>query len=189
MTRGSSSRPWVAFIDVGVVVAIAAIAYYVIARGPAVDPNAPHRLTNDVAISGQLMPGAVKALRDAGFRTIVNMRPDGEVPGQPNYGEMQSAVQGAGLAYGYAPQKLNAVSPVSIEALGSTLTRLPKPALLYSEPASRAAQAWALAEASKPGGLDAAAIESAIDHAGAGPMSPDLSVQIRSRVSARKAAK
>jgi uncharacterized protein (TIGR01244 family) len=147
------------------------------------DPNAPKHLTDDVAVSGQVATTGVAALKDDGFRTIVNMRTENESPGQPSYAEMQAAVQGAKLAYGYVPMKQGAMSKASVEALGSALKRLPKPIVLYSEPSSRAARAWALAEASKPGGLDADAIDAAVKSVGAND--DDLRAEIATRIAAR----
>src|SRR5690348_7894272 len=141
--------------------AVALVAMLVGACQVASNPNAPRKLTDDVSISGQVAVADVKALHAQGFRTLVNMRPDGEAPGQPDYGQMQGAAHDAGLAYGYVPIKPGAISPTSVEALGSTLSRMPKPMLLYSEAGDRPARTWALAESSRPAGLDAAAIERA----------------------------
>jgi uncharacterized protein (TIGR01244 family) len=163
--------------------AIALIATLVSACQVARDPNAPRRLTDDVSISGQVKPADMKALRDEGFRTIVNMRPDGEAPDQTTYAQMQSATHDAGLAYGYVPVKSGAISRTAVEALGSTLSRMPKPVLLYSQAGDRPARTWALAEASKPGGLDAAAIEQAVKSAG--QSADDLAQQITARIAAR----
>ena len=147
------------------------------------NPNAPRRLTDDVSISGQIALADVKAFHERGFRTIVNMRPDGEAPDQPNYGQMQTAAHDAGLAYGYVPIKPGPISRTSVEALGSTLSRMPKPMLLYSQAGDRPARTWALAEASRPGGLDAAAIERAVKSAGQSV--DDLASQIAARIAAR----
>lgn len=163
--------------------AVVLIAALVGACQVASNPNAPRRLTDDVSISGQVALADVKALHDQGFRTIVNMRPDGEAPDQPNYGQMQSAAHDAGLAYGYVPVKSGPISPTSVEALGSTLSRMPKPMLLYSQAGDRPARTWALAEASRPGGLDAAAIQQAVKSAGQSV--DDLASQITARIAAR----
>jgi uncharacterized protein (TIGR01244 family) len=164
--------------------AIIFIAALVGACQVASDPNAPRRLTDDVSVSGQLKPADVKALKEKGFRTIVNMRPDGEAPDQTTYAQMQTAVIGAGLAYSYVPVKQGPISKISVEALGSSLSRLPEPVLLYSQAADRPARTWALAEASRKGGLDAAAIEQAVKSAG--QSADDLASQIDARIAARQ---
>lgn len=163
--------------------AVALVAALVGACQPR-DPNAPRHLTDDVSVSGQIKPADVKALHEQGFRTIVNMRPDGEAPDQPNYAQMQTATHEAGVAYGYVPVKTGPISRAAVEALASTLSRMPKPVLLYSQAPDRPARTWALAEASKPGGLDAAAIEQAVKSAG--QSADDLNPDITARVAARQ---
>ncbi|MBW8304173.1 MAG: hypothetical protein K0M78_09570, partial [Brevundimonas sp.] len=40
-------------------------------------------LSPQVWVTGQLTPGQIAGLREAGFTCLVNHRPDGEEPGQP----------------------------------------------------------------------------------------------------------
>ncbi|HEY6985379.1 MAG TPA: sulfur transferase domain-containing protein [Rhodanobacteraceae bacterium] len=164
--------------------AAAALTVAAVAACHAPDPNAPRRLTADVSVSGQITVANVPALREQGFRTIVNMRPDDESPDQAKYAQMQSAVQAAGLGYGYIPIKSGGAIPgTSVEALNTVLSRMPKPILLYSQAADSPARTWALAEASRPGGLDAAAILQAVKSGG--QSADDLAEQINARIAAR----
>jgi uncharacterized protein (TIGR01244 family) len=172
-------RPWVAVLGVA-----ALIGAVMVACQFAPDPNGLKRLSDDVSVTGQITTAEVPALRAAGFRTIVNMRVDNEAPGQPNYAQMMNAVQDAKLGSGYVPLRKGPLAPVQIESLMSTLSRLPKPALLYGEPPEHVARAWALAEASKPDGLDAATILAAVKSVG--PSTENIDAQVESRVAARK---
>lgn len=150
----------------------------------ATDPNAPRELTKDVSVSGQITVADVKALKEKGFRTIVNMRPDNEAPEHAKYPEMQAAAQAAGIGYGYIPLKKGApIQPTAPESLDSVLTRMPKPILLFEETPERPAKVWALAEASRPGGLDAGAILAAVKSAGFS--ADELAPQIARRIAAR----
>ncbi len=172
-------RPWAAVVGVAAIIVAVMIACQF-----APDPNAPKRLSDDVSVTGQITTAQVEAMRKAGFKTIVNMRIDNEAPGQPDYAEMQKAVQDAHLGHGYVPLRKGTLSPVQIEALVSALSRLPKPALLYGEPPEHVARAWALAEASRPGGLDAATILAAVK--AVGPSTENVDAQVESRIAARK---
>jgi uncharacterized protein (TIGR01244 family) len=164
-----------------VALAIAAVGA---CTGAPPDPNAPRKLTDDVSISGQITVANVKALHDKGFKTIVNMQPDDESPDQAKYKQMQSAAQDAGLGYGYVPVKKGAVVPgTAAEALTSILKRMPKPLLVYGDTPEHPAKTWALAEASRPGGLDAAAILATVKSAGV--PADDLASQINTRIAAR----
>jgi uncharacterized protein (TIGR01244 family) len=148
------------------------------------DPNAPRELTKDVSVSGQITVANVSALKEKGFRTIVNMRPDDESPDQAKYAQMQAAASKAGLGYGYIPvKKAGPIPSTSAEALNSILSRMPKPVLVYAETPDRPAEVWALAEASRRGGLDAAAIMKAMKSAGFA--ADDLGRQIDTRIAKR----
>jgi uncharacterized protein (TIGR01244 family) len=178
MTSGRG-RPWAAVLGV-----VAVIGAVMIACQFAPDQNGPKRLSDEVSVTGQITTAEVETFRKAGFRTIVNMRVDHEAPGQPDYAQMQKAVADAKLAYGYVPLRKGPLAPVQIESLVSSLSRLPKPALLYGEPKEHVARAWALAEASKPSGLDAATILAAVN--AVGPSTENIDAQVQSRIAARK---
>jgi len=169
------------FRSAALALAIAAVAA---CTGAPPDSNAPRKLTDEVSISGQITVANVKALHDKGFKTIVNMQPDDEAPDQAKYKQMQSAAQDAGLGYGYVPVKKGAAVPgTAAEALASNLKRMPKPLLVYGDTPDHPAKAWALAEASRPGGLDAGAILAAVKSAGV--PADDLASQINARIAAR----
>jgi uncharacterized protein (TIGR01244 family) len=172
-------RPWAAVLGVAAV-----IGAVIVACQFAPDPNAPKRLSDDVSVTGQITTAQVEAFRKGGFKTIVNMRIDNEAPGQPDYAQMMHAVQDAKLAYGYVPLRKGPLVPVQIESLTTALSRLPKPTLLYGEPKEHVARAWALAEASKPGGLDAATILAAVN--AVGPSAENIDAQVQSRIAGRK---
>jgi uncharacterized protein (TIGR01244 family) len=172
------ARPWAAVLGVAAVIAAVMIACQF-----APDPHAPKELGDGVSVTGQITTAEVPALRARGFRTIVNMRIDNEAPGQPDYAEMMHAVEDAKLGYGYVPLRKGPLASVQIESLITALKRLPKPALLYGEPREHVARAWALAEASKPDGLDAATILAAVR--AVGPSDENIDAEVESRIAAR----
>ena len=53
-----------------------------------IDPN--------FAIAGQILPADVKKVAEAGFKTIVCARPDGEEPGQPTFAAISAAAANSG---------------------------------------------------------------------------------------------
>lgn len=61
------------------------------------------KLTQTVAVCGQIQPGHVSAIADAGYRVLINNRPDGEEPGQPSSAEIAAAAEAAGLEYHHLP--------------------------------------------------------------------------------------
>ncbi|MEE4211916.1 MAG: TIGR01244 family sulfur transferase [Parvularcula sp.] len=61
------------------------------------------RLNDSVTVSGQIGPGDVAALAEAGFTTIVCGRPDGEMAGQPTADSVRQAAEDAGLRFAFIP--------------------------------------------------------------------------------------
>lgn len=179
-------RPLAAFSLAVAVGAACILGYAAVAlHRPASQVPSAHPLSNDVSISEQISTGEIEALRRAGFRSIVDLRPDGEAPDQPPSADVARAVKQRGLAFAYVPVQHGDIPGETVDALASSLRTLPKPVLLYCRSGRRAARTWALVEASRPGGLDATAIEAAIKSAG--QSGDDLGVEIASRIAARSA--
>lgn len=142
-------------------------------------------LTAGVFISEQIGPEQLAVLKAQGFRAVVDLRPDHEVAGQPSAGAMSAAAAEQGLAFDYIPVTHGDVPAGAVETLGHALARDKTPVLLYCRSGRRAARTWALAEASRPGGLDAPAILNAVHEAGQD--AGDLADQITGRIAARPA--
>ncbi|MEV8518290.1 sulfur transferase domain-containing protein [Dyella marensis] len=142
-------------------------------------------LVPGVWISEQIGPEQLAALKSQGFRAVVDLRPDHEAAGQPSASTMGEAAAGQGLQFDYIPVAHGDVPSGAVETLGRTLAREQTPVLLYCRSGRRAARTWALAEASRPGGLDAPAILNAVHQAGQD--AGDLADQITGRIAARPA--
>ena len=57
------------------------------------------QITDDYAVSGQIVTDDVAAIKEAGFRSIICNRPDDEQPGQPSAAEIAVAVEAAGARF------------------------------------------------------------------------------------------
>jgi len=147
-------------------------------------PLQTSRLTDTVQVSGQIFPEHMQALKSQGIRTVIDMRPDGEAFDVPPSSVMAQAAKQAGLQFSYVPIPLgSSVPPATVDALAQLLAHAPRPVLLYCRSGMRVTKAWALAEAARPGGLDAAAI---LQHArDAGRPVDELREQITQRIAAR----
>jgi uncharacterized protein (TIGR01244 family) len=189
MTRARRwlDRPLAAFLLAVAVGAACVLGYAAIAlHGPAAQTPATRPLSADISISEQISTKEIEALRRAGFRSIVDLRPDGEAPDQPPSTAVGIAARQHGLAFAYVPVLHGDIPAETVDALASSLRTLPKPVLLYCRSGRRAARTWALAEASRPDGLDAAAIATAVKSAG--QSDDDLGTEIASRIAARAPA-
>ncbi len=107
------------------------------------------RINDHVTVSPQISPDDIAALKTAGFTTIVNNRPDGESPDQPDSATMQAAAEKAGLAYHYIPLGRDGVNPGMIAEESAVLEGSAGPVLLYCRSGTRSTTLWALTQAGK----------------------------------------
>ena len=105
-------------------------------------------LTPDFATAGQLSAEDVEQAAAAGFRSIVNNRPDYEGgPSQPTSQAMQQAAEAAGLRYEFLPVQSGFQTPAEIERMYELLEALPKPVLGYCRSGARTSNLFRAAKA------------------------------------------
>lgn len=123
------------------------------------------QVTERFAVAPQLELEDFTEVAALGYTHVINNRPDGEAPDQPDSAEAEAAVKALGLSYVHAPfvgqptqEAVNAVK----QAKGKTLA--------YCRSGTRSVNAWALAQAG--GGESAETIVGAAADAGydLGPM-------------------
>ena len=144
----------------------------------------PNReLVDRVAVRDQLSLAALPELKAAGYRTIIALRPDGEAPDQVPSSAVAAGARASGMHFTYIPTPRGTIPDSVVDALSRELAEAPRPILLYCRSGSRAARAWALAEASRTGGPDAEQIALAVGRAG--QRVDDLRPHIAARIAAR----
>ena len=95
-------------------------------------------LTPDFATAPQVAPGDIAAAAEAGFRSVVNNRPDFEGgPAQPTSQQIEQAAAAAGLAYAFLPVQSGFQTPDEIARMRELLDTLPKPVLAFCRSGSR----------------------------------------------------
>ncbi len=98
-------------------------------------------LSSDVSVAPQLDPAAMAWAAQAGFRSVINNRPDFEGgPDQPTNAAMQQAAQAAGLAYAFLPVQPAAQTPQEVARFQELLAQLPKPVLAFCRSGTRSAK-------------------------------------------------
>src|SRR3546814_3784541 len=85
------------------------------------DPMKPKKLDDGVLVSGQLRAADIDSAAQAGFKMIVNNRPDGEEPDQPASAELGECAAAQGLAYRHIPVSGGKYDDASIRAMGEAL--------------------------------------------------------------------
>ena len=107
------------------------------------------RLTNEIAVAGQINPGDMPGLAAQGIQAIICNRPDGEAPGQPKYAEIEKAAAANGIKTAYQPVVASAISDDDAATFGELLDELPKPVLIFCRSGMRSTALWALNQAEK----------------------------------------
>jgi sulfide:quinone oxidoreductase len=102
------------------------------------------KLTDQVSVSPQILPGELADLAAAGFRSVINNRPDGEAQEQPDSAAMAEAAAAHGLAYRYIPVVPGHYEPAVIDAMAQALHELPAPVLAFCRTGTRSTSLWAL---------------------------------------------
>lgn len=104
------------------------------------------QLTPDLAVAPQIMPEDLPALAEAGFRVLINNRPDDEVGPDEDDAAMRAAADAAGLAYHFNPFTPGQITPEMISAQAEALAA-PGPKVAYCRSGNRSTVLWALTRA------------------------------------------
>lgn len=103
-------------------------------------------LAPGIAAAAQLGPDDMKRVAEAGYRSVVNNRPDGEGgPSQPAAEALRRAAEAAGLVYAYLPVHPMAIGAQDARAFAELLSRLPRPILAFCRSGARSCRLHALA--------------------------------------------
>ncbi len=102
----------------------------------------------DVCVAPQLTPEAMVEAARAGFRSVVNNRPDFEFgPDQPTNASIEAAARAAGLEYRFLPVAGSFQTPEQIAAFARLLEELPRPILAFCRSGNRSANLYMQAQA------------------------------------------
>lgn len=112
------------------------------------------RVTDGFAVAPQITEADVQAIADAGFKTIVANRPDGEGGiDQPRMGAIRTKAEALGLTFVAIPFS-GAPTPEILERFNAALAEAPSPVLAYCRTGTRSITAWALTHAGQGAGDD-----------------------------------
>ncbi|MEO8059109.1 MAG: TIGR01244 family sulfur transferase [Burkholderiales bacterium] len=107
--------------------------------------NAPQvqQLSADVCVAPQLDPTAMAWAAQAGFKSVINNRPDFEGgPEQPTSAAMQAAALAAGLQYAFLPVEPGLQTAEEIARFAELLGELPKPILAFCRSGTRSGKLY-----------------------------------------------
>ncbi len=131
------------------------------------------QINESISVAPQIAVDDVAAIAAAGFKAIVNNRPDDEDAGQPSGDSIRAAAEAAGLKYVAIPVTHAGFSHPQIDAMTQALVEAEGPVLAYCRSGTRSCNLWALAAAKagrNPNLLLAQAEDAGYDLRGIRPM-------------------
>ena len=122
------------------------------------------RLDQQASVCGQVRPQEVAGLAAQGVTVLVNNRPDGEEPDQPQAHEIEAAAEAAGIAYHHVPI-MRGIGPADVAVMQEALREAEGGQLLaFCRSGTRSALALALAKRER--GESAEEVERCLAEAG-----------------------
>ncbi|MBE7183533.1 MAG: TIGR01244 family phosphatase [Methylobacterium mesophilicum] len=94
-------------------------------------------VTEDYAVSPQITPEDVDAVREAGFKSIIAHRPDGEQPDQPTAESIRQAAEKAGLGFRHIPVAGSGMTQANVDEMRAALDELEGPVFAYCRSGAR----------------------------------------------------
>ena len=101
-----------------------------------------HHLDPSFATAPQLHPADVGSLAAAGFKGIINNRPDGEESGQPRSAEIEAEARRRGLLYRHIPVVPGRATAADVRAFAAALSEADGPVVAFCRTGNRAESLW-----------------------------------------------
>lgn len=104
-------------------------------------------LTPTYAVSPQIDLADLPAIKAAGFTTVINNRPDGEIPPHLHGTQMKAAAAALGLTFVINPVISGAMTADNITAQAAAVAASEGPVFAYCASGNRSSVVWALMHA------------------------------------------
>jgi uncharacterized protein (TIGR01244 family) len=106
-------------------------------------------LTPTYAVSPQIEITDLPAIKAAGYSTVIDNRPDGEIPPSLHTDPMRKAAEAAGLQFIANPVIGGMLTMENVTAQAAAIEAATGPVLAYCASGNRSSVVWALAHAGK----------------------------------------
>lgn len=106
-------------------------------------------ITPTYAVSPQIALEDLAAIKAAGYTTIINNRPDAEIPPHLHHAKMQAAAQALGLNYVQNTVIGGAMTQANVAAQAAAIAAADGPVFAYCASGNRSSVVWALSNAGK----------------------------------------
>jgi uncharacterized protein (TIGR01244 family) len=104
-------------------------------------------LDEKVMVAPQISVADIAEAKAQGVKLIVNNRPDGEAPDEPQGAEIEAAARAAGLDYIAIPVGQGGFGQPQLDAMATALEAASGPVLAYCRSGTRSTLLWSLARA------------------------------------------
>ena len=102
------------------------------------------KISDRLSVSGQLSLADVKQAAEAGFKSVIVNRPDGEGDDQPPFAEIAAEAKRHGMEARHVPVVPGKISSADVEAFDRAREELPAPVIGYCRTGTRTTTLWAL---------------------------------------------
>jgi uncharacterized protein (TIGR01244 family) len=100
------------------------------------------KLTDSIGVSGQITADKVNDIAAAGYKVLINNRPDGEEGGQPASSDIARAAEAAGLEYHYLPITAMTFPGPNFDHMSDLLDDAARPVLAFCRTGTRCTNLW-----------------------------------------------
>ena len=100
------------------------------------------KLSESLSVSEQIAIADMPAIAAAGFKAVINNRPDGEQPDQPGSAELDAAARAAGLDYYYFPVTAQNFPGDNLEQMADLIDEPDEPVLAFCRTGTRCTNLW-----------------------------------------------
>ena len=100
------------------------------------------QISDDVFVSGQLLPEDIRAAAAAGIRTIINNRPDHEERGQVENDRLAVVADECGLTFSFLPFRSGIVPEDIVRSVLTDFPEMEKPVLTFCRSGMRSELLW-----------------------------------------------
>lgn len=97
-----------------------------------------NEMTAMMTLYKQIHPHQCQALSKMGFKSLINLRFDGEIDGQPTADELGKSAKAVGMAYHHLPIDNDNLHLDSVEAFATMFKNAPKPVMVFCGTGNRA---------------------------------------------------
>lgn len=101
-----------------------------------------YKLSDTIGVAGQISADLVSQIAEAGYKVLINNRPDGEEPGQPTSAEIAVAAEQVGIEYHHLPVTAMDFPGAGVEQMADFFDDEQRPVFAFCRTGTRCTNLW-----------------------------------------------